>query len=178
MANMFAFWGSRRTNASTAYAYAGGSTMPEGTGRRTITLISPRWGGDPMVNLYIGHVMHRDFARLIGMSSITFFTEFDSDDTVFLMSRYHFPPDRGETVSFTVTQPGRNPKGYRRALNVETQGTRIVGHSLRNVTGEAPTLANWEVIYNKSVLTLWYEHIGGGVEMGGQFVYDRAKGSG
>ena len=93
------------------------------------------------------------------------------------MSRLHFPHDRGETVSFTVTQPGRDDKGYRRALQVQTQGTRIVGHDLNVTVGASPT-KNWEVIYNKIVLTFWYEHIGGGVEMGGQIVYDQAKGSG
>ena len=160
MANMFAFWGSLTTYASTAYA-TGDSTMPEGTGRQKLTLLSLRWGGYLMVNLHIGHIMLQDFARAFSMSPITFITELDSDDTVFLMSRYHFPPDRGEIVSFTVTRPGRDDKGYRRALQVQTQGTRIVGHNL-NATDEARHTANWEVIYNKIVLTFWYEHIGGG----------------
>ena len=168
MANMFAFWGSLTTYASTAYA-TGDSTMPEGTGRRKLTLLSLRWGGDPMVDLDIGDVMHHDFAMAFGMDPITFTTESDSD-TVFLLSRLHFSHDRGETVSFTVTKPGRDYKGYRRALQVQTQGTRIVGHDL-NITVGASYTANWEVIYNKIVLTFWYEHIGGGVEMSGQIVF-------
>ena len=176
MANMFAFWGSRRTNASTAYAYAyaGGSTMPEGTGRQKITLLSLQWGGNRMVDLDVGDVMHRDFAMAFGMDPIIFTKDTD-DTTPFLVMRWHFP-GRGDTVEFTVIKPGRDNKGYRRALNVKTQGTQIVTFS--HDTNEVPFTEYWEVTYKKIVFTFWYEHIGGGVEMGGQIVYGRAKGSG
>ena len=167
MANMFAFWRSRsRPNASTAYAYAGGSTMPEGNGQK-ITLLSLQWGGNRMVDLDVGDVMHRDLTMASGMDPIIFTKDTD-DTTPFLVMRWHFP-GRGDTVEFTVIKPGRDNKGYRRALNVKTQGTQIVSFS--HDTHEVPIIEDWEVTYNKIVFTFWYEHIGGGVEMGGQIVF-------
>ena len=174
MANMFAFWGNLTTNASTAYA-TGGSTMPEGTGRQKITLLSLQWGGDRMVDLDVGDVMYRDLTMASNMDPIIFTKNID-DTTPFLMMRWYSSPVRGETVEFTVVKPGRDNKGYRRVLNIQTQGTQIVG--LIHNTREVPVIEDWEVIYNKIVFTFWYEHIGGGREMGGQIVYKRAKGSG